>query len=86
MPLFEYDCTTCGEVVEVLQRPQDPDPQRCGDDCVCAGPRLGEGELVRRLSLPGGYAVKQRGQVPREKESCGHCGEEPGSVVSRLEK
>ncbi len=29
MPLYEYRCSSCGEMVEVLQRSGDPPPSEC---------------------------------------------------------
>lgn len=29
MPLYEYRCSSCGEIVEVLQRSGDPPPSEC---------------------------------------------------------
>lgn len=37
MPLYEYRCSNCGEMVEVLQRSGDPPPAECSR---CGGPML----------------------------------------------
>ena len=34
MPLVEYSCARCGEVIEVIQRHGQADVARCGDDCA----------------------------------------------------
>ena len=78
MPLFEYDCGRCGELVEVLQRAGRADPTHCGEDCVNEGPEAGTGTLARRRSVPGGYSMR-RITTPSPPPACGHCGETPES-------
>ena len=34
MPLYEYRCRDCGAVLELLRRPDDPAPKRCGFRCA----------------------------------------------------
>ena len=77
MPLFEYDCSLCHQVVEVLQKVNAPDPEACGPDCVCEGPNEGTGPITRRRSVPGGYTMGR--MTSPEPPSCGHCGMAPGS-------
>jgi putative FmdB family regulatory protein len=72
MPLYEYTCRRCGETIEVLQRVGQPDPERCGEDCVLEGPASGQGVLERQLSVPGGYAMG-RGSAPPPRERCEGC-------------
>ena len=43
MPLYEYQCTKCREVCEVLQKVKDKPPERCPK---CGGP------VVKRISSP----------------------------------
>ena len=43
MPLYEYQCQSCGEVTEVIQRMSDPPLSTC-ESC--------EGELQKLLSAP----------------------------------
>jgi putative FmdB family regulatory protein len=43
MPLYEYQCTACGEVCEVLQKVKDKPLQKC--------PKCG-GAMVKRISSP----------------------------------
>lgn len=43
MPLYEYQCQNCGEIVEVIQRFSDLAPASCG---ACGG------QLVRLMSAP----------------------------------
>ena len=43
MPLYEYQCQTCGELTEVIQRMSDPPLTTCE---TCGG------ELVKLLSAP----------------------------------
>jgi len=45
MPLFDYGCTACGHVEEVLQKRTDPAPATC--------PKCGaEGTMTKEMSLP----------------------------------
>lgn len=84
MPLYEYDCQRCGARLEVLVRHGQVEPPSCGEDCALEVGG-GDGALVRRLALPGGY---QRGAESRaasaaeaRSESCGSCGGVPGSCA-----
>jgi putative FmdB family regulatory protein len=43
MPIYEYQCKTCREVCEVLQRAKDKPPEKCPK---CGGP------IVKRISSP----------------------------------
>jgi len=43
MPLYEYQCTKCGEVCEVLQKVKDKPLEKCP---ACGGP------VVKRISSP----------------------------------
>jgi putative FmdB family regulatory protein len=43
MPLYEYQCTKCREVCEVLQKAKDKPPEKCPK---CGGP------MVKRISSP----------------------------------
>ncbi len=43
MPLYEYQCTKCREVCEVLQKAKDKPPEKC---LKCGGP------MVKRISSP----------------------------------
>ena len=43
MPIYEYQCTKCHEVCEVLQKAKDKAPEKCPK---CGGP------LVKRISSP----------------------------------
>lgn len=43
MPLYEYRCSSCGAVCEILQRADDPPPAACG---ACGGP------MKKRVSAP----------------------------------
>ena len=44
MPIYEYQCTTCGEQLEVIQNRSDPPHSVC--------PKCG-GEMKKLLSAPG---------------------------------
>jgi len=43
MPIYEYQCTKCREVCEVLQKAKDKPPEKCPK---CGGP------MVKRISSP----------------------------------
>jgi putative FmdB family regulatory protein len=43
MPIYEYQCSKCREVCEVLQRAKDKPPEKCPK---CGGP------MVKRISSP----------------------------------
>lgn len=43
MPLYEYKCESCGELVEVIQKHSDPPYQHC--------PKCG-GEMKKLMSAP----------------------------------
>lgn len=43
MPIYEYQCTKCHEVCEVLQKAKDKPPEKCPK---CGGP------VVKRISSP----------------------------------
>jgi len=43
MPIYEYQCTKCREVCEVLQKAKDKPPEKCAK---CGGP------IVKRVSSP----------------------------------
>jgi putative FmdB family regulatory protein len=43
MPIYEYQCKTCGEVCEVLQKARDKPPAKCPK---CGGP------VVKKISSP----------------------------------
>jgi putative FmdB family regulatory protein len=44
MPLYEYQCESCGERFEVIQKFSDPPPDVCT--------KCGKGPVVRQLSSP----------------------------------
>ncbi len=43
MPIYEYSCSNCGKVVDVLQKRDDPAPAEC-ENCHS------EGKMVRMVS------------------------------------
>lgn len=44
MPIYEFECTTCGNVFERLQKLSDADPTDC--------PECGKPKVKRRLTAP----------------------------------
>ncbi|MDH3746385.1 MAG: zinc ribbon domain-containing protein [Acidobacteriota bacterium] len=51
MPIYEYECTGCGNRSEILQRMNDPAPDRCGE---C-------GEALKRLLSAPSFQFKGTG-------------------------
>ena len=62
MPLYEYSCESCHEVVEVLVRNQEQQLE-CPD---CGGEKL-----ERLISVPAAPSVKSGTSLPVARESCG---------------
>lgn len=78
MAIYEYDCSTCGKRVEVMQSMSAAPLKRCGEHCV-AKDGSGKGTLTRVFSVSnvgksasggGGGAAFGGGDDP----SCGSCG------------
>jgi putative FmdB family regulatory protein len=75
MPLYEYDCRTCGCESEILVR---------GSEAV-ACPQCGSAELARRLSVPAAPVANTGGSAMPVGGGCGigppcgapHCGRLP---------
>jgi putative FmdB family regulatory protein len=44
MPIYEFECSACGDSFERLQKLSDPDPSVC--------PQCGEARIKRRLTAP----------------------------------
>ena len=44
MPIYEFECPTCGEVFDRLQKLSDPDPDVC--------PQCGKAGVRRRVTAP----------------------------------
>lgn len=74
MPIYEYECTRCGEVTEALQKVADPHLT----DCPCCNGD-GAGTLKRILSahVVGGASTSPRKQ-PAMPAGCGRCGDPQG--------
>ena len=64
MPLYEYECKSCADVVEVLVRSQEETP---------ACPACGDSKLTRVLSVPASPAVRNGAGLPvaGPGEACG---------------
>jgi putative FmdB family regulatory protein len=78
MPLYEYRCEDCGQVIEVLQRSGDPDPATCEAECADGS---GGGRLKRILSVPG-RSPSQSSAADQAAPLCGSCGRVPGSCMA----
>ncbi|MDA8744083.1 zinc ribbon domain-containing protein [Rubripirellula amarantea] len=67
MPLYEYECKSCSDVVEILQRTTATAPS----DLEC--PHCGGKKLTRVFSVPASPSVKSGGSLPisGSGESCG---------------
>jgi len=70
MPIYEYECDSCGRTIEVLQGLSDPPPESC--------PSGDGGKLSRILSVHnvGGAASGFEGASCERSEQpfCGDCG------------
>lgn len=83
MPLYEYECTDCGQLTEALQRLSDPPLTKC--------PRCG-GSMKKLLSAPafqfkgsGWYVTDyaRKGQTDaKSKPSGGESGKDGGDKAS----
>ncbi len=63
MPLYEYECKTCDQVIELLMRSANEKP-------IC--PDCGEAKLERVLSVPAAPAVRSGSSLPVSSgEGCG---------------
>lgn len=78
MAIYEYQCSTCGERLEVMQPMSATPLHRCGEHCV-AKHRSGKGAVSRVFSVPNvgksssgnpGGSDFGGGDMP----SCGSCG------------
>jgi putative FmdB family regulatory protein len=79
MPLFEYACQTCGELVEVIQRRGESSPQKCGEECVRFDGPMGGGKLLKVMSVPGGHTMGAVRPPPLGSPApCGSCGAPEG--------
>ena len=69
MPLYEYQCQSCDEVVELLVRASDDAPAPPETGC----PGCGEQHLQRLMSVPSAPAISAGKQLPMAAgpESCG---------------
>lgn len=63
MPLYEYECETCDQTVEVLVRSGDEKPE-------CPG--CGDHKLAKVFSVPASPSVKSGGSsLPMAADDCG---------------
>ena len=60
MPLYEFDCEDCGQMVEILVRSQDPP----------ACPECGGVKLDRRLSVPATPVTARGAGLPIASAGC----------------
>lgn len=70
MPIYEYQCTKCHSVCEVLQKAKDKAPEKCAK---CGGP------MVKRISSP---AIQFKGKgwyiTDYPKQGAASAGSAPG--------
>lgn len=63
MPLYEYECKTCDQTIELLVRNSSDRP-------VC--PQCGQTELAKVFSVPASPSVREAGSLPMSRgEGCG---------------
>ena len=85
MPIYAYRCS-CGKTADVLVRGREP--QTCDDVAELSGFCAEAGALSRMITAPyigKGGATRSGGAgapTPSAGESCGHCGNTPGSCES----
>jgi len=60
MPIYEYECQSCGKSFERLQKMSDPNPEQC-DHC-------GQGPIKKLISLSG-FILKGSGYYTTENPS-----------------
>lgn len=66
MPLYTYQCTSCGESLEILHR-GDELRTRCGLDCQLKGQgTFGKGEVDRVVQAPN---LSVRSETPSSREA-----------------
>jgi putative FmdB family regulatory protein len=81
MPIYEYQCTKCHEVCEVLQKAKDKPPEKCPK---CGGPMVkrisspaiqfkGTGwyitDYAKKNSAPAGHKAETKSPAPAEAKS-----------------
>ena len=78
MPIYEFQCGSCGKRSDHLMRMSDPDPAAC--------PECGAGALTRVLSAPqfrlagaGWYETDFKGSKDRKRNLAGDGGDKPAS-------
>ena len=81
MPIYEFQCGSCGKRSDHLMRMSDPDPSAC--------PECGAGPLTRVLSAPqfrlagaGWYETDFKGNKDRKRNLAGDGGEKSSSSSS----
>jgi len=76
MPFYEYECKGCGHRLEALQKMSDPLLTEC--------PVCGKPELVKLMSAPGGFVVKEgRKGSSAPVPACGMAGGCGGCAVGK---
>lgn len=71
MPLFEYRCADCDQVLELFIQPSDPEPRLCGYRCPLnrEDERRGSGLLARVLSVTAPtMPASQMGEHPTSRQ------------------
>lgn len=71
MPIYEYECEKCGEVIEILQKISDPPLKKCNH---CGG-KIRKLMSMNTFHLKGSgwyvtdYAGKKPGAAPKEEKA-----------------
>ena len=82
MPIYEFQCGSCGKRSDHLMRMSDPDPAAC--------PECGAGALTRVLSAPqfrlagaGWYETDFKGSKDKKRNLAGEGGEKSSSSEAK---
>lgn len=81
MPIYEYRCEECGDVLEVRQRMDDPLLETCGDRCRNDDPGArGTGRVSKQFSVTN--VGRSTREAPPPPAACGNC---PGAGSCAME-
>ena len=80
MPIYEYQCDACGEVVEVMQRMGATAPASC-KEAAPQGRSQCEGKLRRLMSTSSVRSGSGSRSPAPDLPACGRCGVPGGPCV-----